>query len=198
MSRVAPWKKVAGGVALAAVVAVGGVAAVTAASASDSASTQAAPGGAGASGYGQSGFGPSGQAGDGATAGGSGTGMPGGFGGRGGAMALAGALHGEFVVQTQDGGTQTERLQSGSVTAVDAGSLSVTSTDGFAATYVIGSDVDVSGVAVGDTVRVIATVDGDTVTATSVQSQTADISGQGPGAGALPGAAAPTAAPQTS
>jgi hypothetical protein len=112
-------------------------------------------------------------------------------------MALAGALHGEFVVQTQDGGTQTERLQSGSVTAVAAGSLSVTSTDGFAATYVVGSDVDVSGVAVGDTVRVIATVDGDTVTATSVQSET-DMSGQGAGAGALPGGTAPTAAPQTS
>jgi hypothetical protein len=199
-SRVAPWKKVAGGVALAAVVAVGGVAAVTAANASsDSGSTQAGPGGTGGSGYGPAGFGPGGQAdGTGAT-GGSGTGMPGGgFGGRGGAMALAGALHGEFVVQTQDGGTQTERLQTGSVTAVAAGSMSVTSTDGFAATYVIGSDVDVSGVAVGDTVRVIATVDGDTVTATSVQSATGAMPGQGAGTGELPGGTAPTAAPQTS
>ena len=126
--------------------------------------------------------------------------MPGGgFGGRGAAMALAGALHGEFVVQTEDGATQTQRLQTGVVTAVDAGSLSVTSTDGFTATYVIGSDVDVSGVAVGDTVRVIATVDGDTVTATSVQSETADLSGQGPVAGALPAGTAPTgAAPPTS
>ena len=114
------------------------------------------------------------------------------------AMALAGALHGEFVVQTQDGGTQTERLQTGSVTAVAAGSMSVTSTDGFAATYVIGSDVDVSGVAVGDTVRVIATVDGDTVTATSVQSATGAMPGQGAGTGELPGGTAPTAAPQTS
>jgi hypothetical protein len=124
--------------------------------------------------------------------------MPGGFGGRGGAMAPAGALHGEFVVATQDGGTQTERLQNGSVTAVTAGLVSVTSTDGFAATYVVGSGVDVSGVAVGDTVRVIATVDGDTVTATSVQSESGDMPGQGMGSGSLPGGAAPTAAPQTS
>ena len=42
--KVAPWKKVAGGVALAAVVTVGGVAAVTAANASDGGSTKAAPG----------------------------------------------------------------------------------------------------------------------------------------------------------
>jgi hypothetical protein len=168
---------------------------VTAANASDSGSTQAAP--SGANGYGSAGFGPGGQTGAGA-AGGSGAGMPGGFGGRGGAMALAGALHGEFVVETQDGGTQTERLQTGAVTAVAAGSLSVTSTDGFAATYTVGPDVDVSGIAAGDTVRVVATVDGDTVTATSVQSATGDMAGQVPGGGALPGGAAPTAAPQTS
>jgi len=181
-------------VALAAVVAVGGVAAVTAANAGDSGSTQSAPGGP----NGYSGFGPGGHAGDGTAAGGSGAGMPGGFGGRGGAMALAGALHGEFVVETQDGGTQTERLQTGAVTAVAAGSLSVTSTDGFAATYTIGSGVDVSGIAAGDTVRVIATVDGDTVTATSVQSESGDMAGQVPGGGALLGGMAPTAAPQNS
>jgi hypothetical protein len=195
-AKIAPWKKVAGAVVLVAVVGVGGFAAVTAANASDSGSAQTAPGGSGAGGYGSAGFGPGGQAGDGT--GGSGAGMPGGFGGPGGVMALAGALHGEFVVQTQAGGTQTERLQSGSVTAVAAGSLSVTSTDGFAATYVIGSDVDVSGIAVGDTVRVIATVDGDTVTATSVQAETGAMGGQGAAGGALPGGTAPTAAPQTS
>jgi hypothetical protein len=124
--------------------------------------------------------------------------MPGGFGGRGGVMALAGALHGEFVVQTQDGGVQTERLQTGAVTAVAGGSLSVTSTDGFVAGYVIGADLDVSGVAVGDTVQVIATVDGDTVTATSVRSETGDLPVPGAGEGALPGGTDPVAAPQTS
>src|SRR5664279_5196853 len=55
----ATWKKVAGGVALAAVVAVGGVAAVNAANASNASSGQAGPGAmtSGAGGYGQ-GFGP--------------------------------------------------------------------------------------------------------------------------------------------
>ena len=125
--------------------------------------------------------------------------MGGGFGGRGSVMDLAGALHGEFVVPTQAGGTLTRRLQTGAVTAVSAGSLSVTSTDGFSASYVIGADLDVSGVAVGDTVLVIATVDGDTVTATSVRSQSDGMPDQAIGDGALPGGSAPTTeAPQTS
>jgi len=150
----ATWKKVAGGVALAAVVAVGGVAAVNAANASNASSGQAGPGAmtSGAGGYGQ-GFGP-GDGGD--------TGRQGGIG------SLGAALHGEFVVSTDSGGTETRRLQRGKVTAVGNGSLSVTSTDNFAATYTVGSGVDVSNVAVGDTVTVIATVDGAAVTAVTV------------------------------
>jgi hypothetical protein len=150
----AMWKKVAGGVALAAVVAVGGVAAVNAANASNASSGQAGPGAmtSGAGGYGQ-GFGP-GDGGD--------TGRQGGIG------SLGAALHGEFVVSTDSGGTETRRLQRGKVTAVGNGSLSVTSTDNFAATYTVGSGVDVSNVAVGDTVTVIATVDGTAVTAVTV------------------------------
>ena len=150
----ATWKKVAGGVALAAVVAVGGVAAVNAANASNASSGQGGPGAmtSGAGGYGQ-GFGP-GDGGD--------------TGRRGGIGSLGAALHGEFVVSTDSGGTETRRLQRGKVTAVGNGSLSVTSTDNFAATYTVGSDVDVSIVAVGDTVTVIATVDGAAVTAVTV------------------------------
>ena len=150
----ATWKKVAGGVALAAVVAVGGVAAVNAANASNASSGQGGPGAmtSGAGGYGQ-GFGP-GDGGD--------------TGRRGGIGSLGDALHGEFVVSTDSGGTETRRLQRGKVTAVGNGSLSVTSTDNFAATYTVGSDVDVSNVAVGDTVTVIATVDGAAVTAVTV------------------------------
>ena len=130
--------------------------------------------------------------------------MPGGFGGRSGVMALAGALHGEFVVTAADGSTQTERLQNGTVAAVSAGSLTVTSSDSFSATYVIGTDVDVSTIAVGDTVRVVATVNGSTVTATSVQSGTAGAGAGGAGPGGRPGdgdgMAPPDAqgAPQTS
>lgn len=149
----AMWKKVAGGVALAAVVAVGGVAAVNAANASNSPSGQAGAGAmtSGAGGYGQ-GFGP----------GGTDTGR------RGGIGSLGAALHGEFVVSTDSGGTETRRLQRGTVTAVGNGSLSVTSTDNFAATYAVGTGVDVSDIAVDDTVTVIATVDGSTVTAVTV------------------------------
>jgi hypothetical protein len=149
----ATWKKVAGGVVLAAVVAVGGVAAVNAANASNTASGQGGPGvmTSGAGGYG---FGPGGNGTD--------------TGRRGGIGSLGAALHGEFVVSTDSGGTETRRLQRGKVTAVGNGSLSVTSTDNFAATYTIGSGVDVSTIAVDDTVTVIATVDGSTVTAVSV------------------------------
>jgi hypothetical protein len=121
-------------------------------------------------------------------------------------MSLQGALHGEFVVQLQDGTTQTRRLQSGDVTAVSADSLSVTSTDGFSATYVIGSGADVSAVAVGDTVRVLATVDGTTVTATAVVADSNGAQGMpGQQDGGLPGGAGGLtppgdagAAPQTS
>lgn len=161
------WKKVAGVAAVAAVVAVGGVAAVTVANASND----------GGSGHSASATGP------GASVGSAGDSHPGGF-GRGGAMALAGALHGEFVVQADDSGTQVMRMQRGAVTAVSADSLLVTSTDGFSATYVIDADLDVSAISVDDNVLVLATVDGDVVTATAVRSGT-DLSGSsgGPGPG---------------
>ncbi len=189
-----PWKKVAGGLALAAVIAGGGVAAVGAANASsNSASTPTAPGGFDANGNGMAGNGY------GLAPGGSGAGMPG---GRGGVTALNNALHGEFVVQTQDGGTQTQRLQSGEVTALSVDSLLVTSSDGFTATYVVPAELGVSSIAVGDTVRVVATVDGDTVTATSVHSGTLDgPGGRGqvgdgmPGGAGVPDGSAPTGAP---
>jgi hypothetical protein len=175
-----PWKKVAGGLAVAAVIAGGGVAAVSAANASSN-STQTAPGGFDGNGNGMAanGYGPA--------AGGSGMGMPG---ARGGVSALNNALHGEFVVQTQDGGTQTERLQSGEVTALSGDSLLVTSSDGFTATYVLPADLDVSSIAAGDPVLVVATVTGDTVTATSVQSGTLSAQGaQSQGGGGMPGGA---------
>jgi len=186
------------------VVAVGGVAAVNAANASNSPSGQTGPGAitSGSGGYGQ-GFGP----------GGTDTGR------RGGIGSLGAALHGEFVVSTDSGGTETRRLQRGKVTAVGNGSLSVTSTDSFAATYSVGSGVDVPGIAVDDTVTVIATVDGSTVTAVSVVEGSAsgvpaggfggpgDASGEGqlavpggtpPNRTAPQEGTAPTQAPQTS
>lgn len=213
------WKKVAGGVAVAAVVAVGGIAAVTVANASSEVRPEATADAvlaAGPSGQGQVGSG------SGIVPDGSGTQAPGGP-GREGLRGLAGALHGEFVVPTADGGTQIMRMQRGDVTAISADSLTVTSTDGFKADYVVGDGLDLSSVQVGTKVLVLATVDGDSVTATVVRpgsglpggpdsgrrdgapgegSQRSPQSGVAPPSAALPpSGAAPsesTQAPQTS
>ncbi|HVH22687.1 MAG TPA: hypothetical protein VNA11_09540, partial [Pseudonocardia sp.] len=81
-------------------------------------------------------------------------------------------------------GTQTMRLQSGELTAVASDSITVKSTDGYSSTYAVGSGVDVSGLTQGETVRVIATVSGDSATATSVTSGTTGSEGGfGGGAG---------------
>ena len=84
-----------------------------------------------------------------------------GFGGPG----MRGTLHGELTVPQTDGtGTQVVLVQSGTVTAVSATSLSVKSTDGFTATYAITSTTRVrakggtgiTGVASGATVWVVS------------------------------------------
>jgi hypothetical protein len=69
------------------------------------------------------------------------------------------ALHGEVVVATDDGGTETLLIHRGEVTAVSSSSITVTSTDGFTRSYAVNADTKVGGirsrigsVAVGDTV----------------------------------------------
>lgn len=156
-SRWKTWQKVAAGGVLAGVVAVGGVAAVSAANASSTTGTT------------QAGFGGVGQ---GFTGGESGRADGGQRGAMAGVMALANALHGDFVVSSGSG-TQTMRLQVGELTAMASDSVTVTSTDSYSSTYAIGAGVDVSGLTQGATVRVIATVDGDTATATSVTAESA-------------------------
>ncbi|GAA3563313.1 hypothetical protein GCM10022197_18580 [Microlunatus spumicola] len=89
---------------------------------------------------------------------------------------LAGrALHGEVTL-----GGKKHRVvdvQRGTVSAVSAGSVSVRSADGFDGTYVVGpktkvrvakKEAAIGDVAVGDHVRVVATRDGQTLTATRV------------------------------
>jgi hypothetical protein len=89
--------------------------------------------------------------------------------------------HGEFT-----GASGVMDVQRGAVTAVDPGSLTVRSTDGFTATYVLdpSTRIGAAGPATaaaaggatpapaplkaGDTVRVLATKTGDTATATRV------------------------------
>jgi hypothetical protein len=79
-------------------------------------------------------------------------------------------LHGEAVVKTKDGGTQTVAVQRGEVTAIDGGSMTVKSTDGFTMTWTFGEDLRVverratvqpSEVKVGATVGVAGAKDGD-------------------------------------
>jgi hypothetical protein len=95
-----------------------------------------------------------------------GPGGNGGFGGRGfggaggGAMA---ALHGTYVVSDGNGNYTTELAQTGTVSAVSAGSITVKSEDGYSKTYAITSSTSVdsgsdqiSSVATGHTVRVVA------------------------------------------
>ena len=63
----------------------------------------------------------------------------------GGLLGLAAGrvLHGEFVVAGKGGATTTKLEQSGTVTAASSTSLTVKSTDGFVATWTLGSSTRV-------------------------------------------------------
>ena len=166
-------------VGVAAVIAVGGTVAVTSANADNTTASSAVTQATGGGGYGSTGS--SGSTGTGGT---DGTGRQGGF---GGGMAsrslLAGALHGEFVVA--DGtGTVTERLQTGAVTSISSSSLTVKSSDDFTGSYSIPAGTDVSALATGTTVTVIAKVDGSTLTIVSIMATEAGSMGAG-GAGGI-------------
>jgi hypothetical protein len=89
--------------------------------------------------------------------------------------ALRGKVeHGEIVVRTKDGQDKTVDVQRGTVTAIDAKTVTVKSADGFTLTWTIGSPIRVienrttvqpSNVTVGREIGVAGTKDGDTVTA---------------------------------
>lgn len=99
-----------------------------------------------------------------------------GMGGPGGPEGPRGdVLHGEMVVEEEDGTIVTLRMQEGEVTAASPTSISVRSTDGFTSTYVITADTEqerdrdeAASAEVGDTVHVRATVDGATATADDI------------------------------
>ena len=117
--------------------------------------------------------------------GGPGGGRMGGFGQLGGMSALTEALHGDFTVP-ENGTYVTERMQRGEVTALSGTSITIKSTDGYAQTYVLDSSTQKANtLATGSTAMVIATVSGDTATATSV-TDASQLRGQG-GAPAFPG-----------
>lgn len=90
---------------------------------------------------------------------------------QGGNDGLSNALHGEYVASDGKGGTTTMLLQTGTVTAVSSGSLSLKSTDGFTGTYTVGSSTKVDEgsdtigkVKTGHTVTVVATKSNRTAT----------------------------------
>jgi hypothetical protein len=148
-------KRSAKKIAIAAVVALGiagaGAGVVYAASGSTDNTTQG-PGGQGG--------GPGGQSGQ---------------GGPGGGAGLMDALHGEYVVSDGNGNYTTELLQNGDVTAISDSSVTVKSDDGYTHTYTIDSDTvvgngsaELSSIATGDEVTVIATESGDTATVDTI------------------------------
>jgi hypothetical protein len=91
-----------------------------------------------------------------------------------------GVLHGEMVVETEDGVYVTQQVQRGEVTAVSETSITVASEDGYSATYTIDEETESSrdredAVAeIGDTAHVVATVDGSTVTAERIHAMSPD------------------------
>jgi hypothetical protein len=84
-------------------------------------------------------------------------------------------VHGDFVVHTSSGGFATECYQTGRVTKLGAASITVTSQDHYAAEYLIAGStvlnhgaIDLANLKVGDPVTIIATLSGNTATATTV------------------------------
>ncbi|GAA3294259.1 hypothetical protein Dvina_50435 [Dactylosporangium vinaceum] len=124
--------------------------------------------------------------------GGNGQGGPGGMGnfgggGMGAGAGLSGALYGDFTASDGNGGYATKRLQTGTVTAISATSITAKSADGHATTFVINGSTSVDNgndqvadVKTGDTVTVVGTVSGDTATATAINDSTLNQGGGGP------------------
>lgn len=88
---------------------------------------------------------------------------------------LGAGIHGTYVVADPDGGHRTVVTQHGEVTAVSGTSLTVTSEDGFVATYrltddttFVGGTEGVGDLARGDDVGVVGERDGEVNTATHV------------------------------
>jgi hypothetical protein len=148
------WRESAAAVAVAAVIAALGGAAIYAATEGSSHSFGAP----------HQAFGPSG-------------GMPGGPGSQHGGMGGPGpaalgptSLHGESVVRDGAGGYTTLLTQTGTVTAISPTSITVRSEDGYSQTYVIPNTAGNAGApfAVDDQVVVRATRNGQTATVTNI------------------------------
>jgi hypothetical protein len=96
-----------------------------------------------------------------------------------------GVLHGKFTVPKSGGGYQTLDVQSGTVTAVSTGAVTVKSADGFTASYTVTSNTvvgaqsaGIGSVKKGDKIFVTATVSGSTATAATIIDLTAIQNGR--------------------
>lgn len=96
--------------------------------------------------------------------------------GRGG---LGGAIHGEFTAPKPDGGYQTLAMQVGEVTSVSSSRITVKSEDDFSRTYIVddGTLVNagnngIADVNTGDSVRILAVVEGDDARAVEIMDKT--------------------------
>jgi hypothetical protein len=94
-------------------------------------------------------------------------------------------VHGQLTVPKSGGGYQTLDVQSGTVTAVSTGAITVKSADGFTASYTVTGDTvvgaqsaGIGSVKKGDEVFVTATVSGSTATAATIVDLTAIKNGR--------------------
>ena len=154
-------RKVLGAVALAVVV-VGGGTAVAIAATQPSPSTDTHPSAGVSGGQVTSGSGS-----------GSGSGSHHGTGGYTG--PFGNAVHGDFVVRTSSGAFATERFQTGTVTKLATTGITLTSQDHYVGNYLINAStvlnrgaITIHDVKLGDTVTIVATLSGNTATATIV------------------------------
>ena len=92
---------------------------------------------------------------------------------------MGGGIHGSFVTPKQGGGYQTIESQRGSVTGISSTSITVTSEDGFTATYVVTADTivnatrdGIASVKTGDEVGVTAIKGANGSTAVMIMDRT--------------------------
>lgn len=108
-------------------------------------------------------------------------GMHGAMGAPGQSDSAPQSLHGESVVADGNGGYRTELTQTGTVTAVSPTSITVRSADGYTQSYVIPSAARNAGapLAVDAQVAVRATRDAQTAIVTSIGNPPPDLGGSG-------------------
>jgi len=100
---------------------------------------------------------------------GGGPGGPRPHGGTGSGPFDASALHGELVMSDGTGGFTTVLSQTGTITAIDATSVSARSADGYTQTYVIPAAATAPPFGVGEQVTIRATRTGAEATVTTIR-----------------------------